>query len=79
MQENFDLKVIPSSVRNNNLLKLPKTNTSRHGTEALCFKGSIIWNTVPNRYKNLNSLDEFIQQIKMLKATTCTCKLRKVC
>ena len=48
MQEFFDLKVTPYSLRNNNLLRLPKTNTSRYGTEALCFKGSIIWNTVPN-------------------------------
>ena len=45
--------------------------------EALCFKGSIIWDTVPNHYKNLNSLDKFKQQIKMWKPTTCTCKLCK--
>ena len=42
-----------------------------------CFKGSIIWNTVPNRYKNLNSLDKFKQQIKMWKPTTSTCELCK--
>ena len=77
MQEFVDLKVTPYSLRNNNILRLPKTNTSRYGTEALCFKGSIIWNTVPNRYKNLNSLDKFKQQIKMWKPTTCTCKLSK--
>ena len=35
MQEFFDLKVTPSSLRNKNLLKLPKTNTSRHGTQAV--------------------------------------------
>ena len=64
MQEFFNLKVTPYSLRNNNLLRLPKTNTSRYVSEALCFKGSIIWNTVPNRYKNLNSLDKF-KQIKM--------------
>ena len=59
MQGFFDLKVTPYSLRNNNILRLPKTNTSQYGTEALCFKGSILWNTVPNRYKNLNSLDKF--------------------
>ena len=78
MQEFFDLKVTPYSLRNNNLLRLPKTNTSRYVSEALCFKGSIIRNTIPNRYKNLNSLDKFKQQIKMWKPTTCTCKLCKV-
>ena len=59
MQEFFDLKVTLYSLRNNYLLRLRKTNTSRHGTQELCFKGSIIWNTVPNRCKNLNSLDKF--------------------
>ena len=73
MQEFFDLKVTPYSLRNNNLLRLPTTNTSRYGTQALCFKGSIIWNTVQNRY--LNYLNKFKQQINMKKPTTCTCKL----
>ena len=72
MQEFFDLKVTPYSLRNNNLLRLPKTNTSRYGTEALCFKGRIIWNTVPNRYRNLNSLDKFKKQTKMWKRTVST-------
>ena len=40
MQEFFDLQVTPYSLRNSSLLRLPKTNTSRYGTEALCFKGS---------------------------------------
>ena len=65
MQEFLDFKVTHYSLRNNNLLRLPKTNNSRQGTEARCFKESIIWNTAPNRYKNLNSLDKFKQQIKM--------------
>ena len=74
MQEFFDLKVTTYSLRNNNILRLPKTNTSRYGTEAPCFKGSIIRNSIPNWYKNL---DKFKQQIKMWKPTTCTCKLCK--
>ena len=65
MEEFLDLKVPPYSLRNNSILRLPKTNTSPYSTEALCFKGSVIWKTVPNRYKNLNSLDKFKQQIKM--------------
>ena len=48
MQEFFDLKVTPYSLPKNNLLRLPKTNTSRYDTEAICFKVSVIWNTVPN-------------------------------
>ena len=79
MQEFFNLKATPYSLRNDSLLRLPKTRTSRYGTQALFFKGSVTWNTVPNRYKNLNSLDRFKQQIKMWKPTTWTCKLCKAC
>ena len=79
MQEVYDIKVTPYSLRNKNLMRLPKLNTSPYGTQALYFKGSIIWNTVPNRYKNVNSLDKFKQQIKMRKPTRCTCKLCKAC
>ena len=32
MQEFYNLKVTPYSLRNNNLLRLPKTNTSRYST-----------------------------------------------
>ena len=77
IQEFFDLKVAPYKIRNKNMLRLPKTNASRYGTEALRFKGSIILKTAPNQYKNLNSLDKFKQKIKMRKPTTCTCKLFK--
>ena len=38
MQEFFDLKVTPYSLQNNSLTRLPKTNTSRYGTQTLCFK-----------------------------------------
>ena len=79
MQEFFDFKVTPYSLRNNNLLRLPQTNTSRYGTQALRFKGFVIWNTVSNRYKNLNFLNKFKQQIKMWKPTTFTCELCKAC
>ena len=42
IQEFFDLKITPYNLRNNNIITLPKTNASRYGPEALCFKGSII-------------------------------------
>ena len=33
----FDLKNTRSDLRSKQLLKLPKTSTSRYGTQALCF------------------------------------------
>ena len=65
---NFDL-------RSKQLLKLPETSTSRYGTQALCFKGSLIWNTVPNKIKNIGNIEDFKKHIKEWKPTTCSCKL----
>ena len=77
MNEFFDIKVTPYSLRNNNLLKLPETKTLRYGTQALCFRGSLLWNTIPEQYKNITSVDEFKKHIKTWKPTTCTCKICK--
>ena len=56
MKDFFDLKNTRYDLRSKQLLKLPETSTSRYGTPALCFKGSLIWNTVPNNLKTLTIL-----------------------
>ena len=55
----FDLKNTRYDLRSKQLLKLPETSTSRYGTRALCFKGSLIWNTVPNKFKNIINIEDF--------------------
>ena len=42
------------------MMILPETITSRYGTQALCFKSSLIWNIVPNKFKNLGRIDLFL-------------------
>ena len=70
-----DLKNTRYDLRSKQLLKLPETSTSRYGTQALCFKGSLIWNTVPNKIKNIDNIEDFKKHIKGWKPTTCSCKL----
>ena len=53
----FDLKNTRYDLRSKQLLKLPETSTSRYGTQALCFKGSLIWNTIPNKFKDIDNID----------------------
>ena len=43
--------LIRYNLRRNYLLKLPDTSTCRYDTQALCFKGSLLWNKIPNKYK----------------------------
>ena len=56
MKKIFDLKNTRYDLRSKQLLKFPATSTSRYGTQALYFKGSLIWNTVPNKIKTLTIL-----------------------
>ena len=75
MKDFFDLKNTRYDLRSKQLLKLPETSTSRYGTQALCFKGSLIWNTVPIKIKSINNIEDFKNHIKGWKHTTCSCKL----
>ena len=71
----FDLKNTRYDLPSKQLLKLHETSTSRYGAHALCFKGSLIWNTVPNKFKNIDNIEDFKKHIKDCKSTTCSCKL----
>ena len=59
----FNLKNTRYDLRNKQLLKLPETSTSRYGTQTLCFTGNLISNMVPNKFKNLGSIDDFKKRI----------------
>ena len=65
------------NLRGNYLLKLTDINICRSGTKALYFKRGLLWNNIPNKYRNLNSLEEFRNQIKQWNPTTCSCKICK--
>ena len=65
------------SLRGNQLLKLLDVITCLYGIQALCFKGSLLCNKISNKYKNLNSLEEFKSQIKQWNPTTSSFKICK--
>ena len=75
MKDFCDLKNTRYDLRNKQLLKLPETSTSRYCTHARCFTGSLIWNMVPNKFENLDSIEDFKKRTKDWKPTTCSCKL----
>ena len=60
----FGLKRNRYHCRSNYLLKLPDASTPQYGTQPLCFKGSLLWNQIPIKYKSLSSPDGFESQIK---------------
>ena len=73
--EFFNKKVLPYSLRVNNLLQLPSTRTKKYGSESLSLRGSIIWNKLPDQYKAAKTDDEFKMKIKSWKGSECNCRI----
>ena len=74
MKEIFVQKDMTYSLRNKLLMRIPKTQTSRHGIESLSFLGSKLWNNLPEELKNIKTLPSFKRQIKGWK-DNCNCRL----
>ena len=73
--EFFNRKVLPYSLRINNLLQLQSTRAKKYGRESLSFRGSIIWNKLPDQYKTTKTDNEFKMEIKSWKASECNCRI----
>ena len=46
------------------LINLPKAESTTFGTNSLAFKGSLIWNTLPNFIKSSPTQSIFLKGIK---------------
>jgi len=53
MKEIFVQKEITQSLRNNLPTRIPKTGTSNYGMESLSFLGCMLWNNLPDKFKNI--------------------------
>ena len=49
IDDTFLQKTNPYSLRNNSLLKIPIVKSTTYGTNSIIFKGSIIWNKLPQK------------------------------
>ena len=78
MQEFFKVKESRYSLRNQNLLSLPATKTNRFSAHFFLFRGSLLWNLLPDSVKNAPSLASFKDVIKSIKLQELrTCKICK--
>ena len=69
----FTHKDIPYNLRKGPILGLPKTHSFYYGTNAIHFRGSLIWNNLPAIVKSSNSLFEFKNKIKNIGDIDCRC------
>ena len=65
-------------LRKNSQFTIPPIRIVYHGSESISFLGPKIWNILPDRLKNANSIEAFKIQIKKWKPENCPCRLCKV-
>ena len=55
----FELKRTKYNLKSLNCLKLPEVKTRKFGIKSVIFRGSLLWNSIPNEIKSSTSLIEF--------------------
>ena len=69
----FKPKKLSYNLRKGPILNLPRTQSTYYGTNAIHFRGSLIWNNLPAKVKSSNSIFEFKTKIKNLRNIDCEC------
>ena len=76
MQEIYATKKIKFNFRNKDLMSLPKANSQRFGTQSFLFRGSLLWNQIPEKIKLESSIETFKSALKQKNLTNyCQCKI----
>ena len=73
----FQVKDNNDNLRPKNLLMLPQTKTTNYGNRSLSFRGTILWNSLPNDIKIATSVYSFKFQIKNWIGQHCHCGICK--
>ena len=56
-------------------LTIPKVQSVKHGYQTVSFRAAIIWNNLPNKYKEKKSLSSFKNAIKQWPGQNCHCRI----
>ena len=77
MQRFFCVRQTHYNQRNPHHFTIPSVNFVYHGFESISNLGPKIWNLVPDRLKELNSMNSFKNEIKRWQPEICPCRLYK--
>ena len=69
----FKNKEIPYNLRRGPVLSIPPASSTTYGTNSIHFRGSLIWNRLPNFIKSSNSIIQFKNNIKLIGNIDCGC------
>ena len=69
----FKQKNTPYHLRNTQLLELRTCTTKTYGLNSTLFKGTLLWNKLPNHFKEAKSLIHFKNKIQDWTVRSCNC------
>ena len=75
MKEVLRKIVLKYNFRSCRVTFLPNPKTEKYGTDKVLYKASQIWSTLPERYKDLSSLDLFKPELKSWHCGDCPCRI----
>ena len=75
MRDGFVREDTRYDLRNEFRLRVPCVNSSMHGPHSVCFRGSQLWNTLSNHFKNLASVSTFKNKIRDWDGSGCNCNI----
>ena len=64
-------------LRAKDLLKLPKARIVVNGFNSIIFRGSVLWNGIPDEIKSSHSIASFKINIKVWNGKDCKCIICK--
>ena len=70
-------KIMPKSLRRGIFLSIPNVNTQKYEINSLNFRGSVLWNNLPIKFKKRKFLQEFKLLLKESENLPCTCSACK--
>ena len=65
------------NLRSQRDLDIPSVSTGNYSKNSLKYFGPIIWNSIPTRLRNIETLTEFKKEICKWKINKCSCRLCK--
>ena len=71
LSDMFQVKDNTYNLRSKNLFMLPQTRTASSGNDSSSFRGSILWNSLPNDIKIATSVYSFKSHIRNWNGENC--------
>ena len=75
MHEYLIRKDVKYNLRTRDLLQIPAANSTTFGIDSIKFRGSLLWNSIPDLIKRVSSTAIFKSNIRNWSGEECHCNI----